>query len=180
MLRLPPDLHARLREAAAASGLSLNQYCVAALRAAVFDQPASNRAAWLDAARAEFAQDLAGVVLFGSTARGTRRAGSDVDLLIVLNSGASITRELYRRWDRAVGTSGPETPHFVRLPLALEDAGGIWFEAAMDGVVLHDSDGRVAGVLAEMRRAAAHGAVRRGVAHGHPYWVRGPEAKSHA
>jgi len=168
-----------LRELAASGGLSLNQYCVAALQAAAFE-PASNRAAWLEAARAEFAQDLAGVVLFGSTARGTRRAGSDVDLLIVLNPGASITRELYRRWDRAVGTRGLETPHFVRLPGTLEDAGGIWFEAAMDGVVLHDSDGRVAGFLSDVRRAAAHGAVRRGVAHGHPYWVRGPEAQSHA
>ena len=179
VLRLPSELHARARKVAAARGQSLNEYCAAVLQAAV-SGPQERAPAWMEALRADLGRSLVGVVLFGSTARGTQREGSDVDLLIVLEPGVPITRELYRRWDSAVARSGAETPHFVSLPASVEAAGGIWYEAAMDGIVLHDPRHRLARLLSEIRRAAAAGIIRREVAHGHPYWVRGSQVASRA
>ncbi len=180
MLRLPPALHALVREQASARGQSLNEYCVAVLEAAVSGAP-DRQPEWMAWLEAEFGRDLVGVILFGSTARGTQRPGSDVDLLVVLEPRAAITRDLYRRWDSAAGSSNAvETPHFVSLPAAVEDSGGIWYEAAMDGIVLRDSRQRLARLLSRIRRAAAAGLIRREEAHGHPYWVRGRAIESHA
>ena len=180
LLRLPSQLHERVRDAASARGRSLNEYCLAVLEAAVSRAP-ENTPDWLEPLHSELGRDLVGVVLFGSTARGTQRAGSDVDLLIVLEPGVPITRELYRRWDSVVGLSSrAETPHFVSLPATVDQAGGLWYEVAMDGIVLRDGGQRIARFLSEIRKAAAAGIIRREVAHGHPYWVRAAEVDPHA
>jgi hypothetical protein len=180
LLRLPSELHERVRDAASARGRSLNEYCLAVLEAAVSRAPESTPE-WLESLRGELGRDLVGVVLFGSTARGTQRAGSDVDLLIVLEPGVPITRELYRRWDGAIGpSSGAETPHFVSLPATVDQAGGLWYEVAMDGIVLHDSRQRIARFFSEVRKAAAAGIIRRETAHGHPYWVHASEVEPRA
>ena len=49
--------------------------------------------------RQRFADELVGIVLFGSTARGDNTEASDIDLLLVLSPGVVLSRELYRRWD---------------------------------------------------------------------------------
>ena len=101
------------------------------------------------------------------------RAASDVDVLIVVERTLALTRDLYRKWDRApVDWEGrPVDAHFVHLPEAPERAGGVWCEAAIDGVVLDDLDSRVERTLQRIRRAIADGTLVRKHAHGQPHWT---------
>src|SRR3990172_575550 len=98
VLRIDPRLHAALRAAAAASGLSLNQHC--ALKLASPGVAATGPAADALARAVAVAGDtLLGVVAFGSWARDEMVAGSDVDLLVIVGGEMRLERELYRRWD---------------------------------------------------------------------------------
>jgi len=173
VLRISPGLHAALRAAAADEGLSLNDYCARKLAAPVGHQasfgeamPAVERAAEL------FAEDLIGVVVFGSWAREELADGSDVDLLVVLASEIPLTRELYRRWDEEPLAWGgrPVEPHFVHLPASDEPPGGVWTEVALDGIVLFERGLRLSAHLARVRRLIASGRLVRGLLHGQPYW----------
>ena len=115
---------------------------------------------------------LVGVIVYGSWARGRAGAGSDVDVLIVLDVTRPLTRVLYREWDaRPVTWDGrPVDPHFVHLP-AGGPASGVWGEAAVDGVILFESNLRLSAVLAQVRRDIVAGRLVRRLAHGQPYWV---------
>jgi predicted nucleotidyltransferase len=174
LLRLPPGLHAALRQAAAAAGLSLNDYCTRKLAAPVSDPAALGGAA--DAVRraAElFGKRLLGVAAFGSWARQEDSKSSDLDLLIVVDSSITLTRELYRSWDAApISWEGRRIePHFVRLP----DRGvvaGVWAEVAIDGIVLFERKFGLSRRLAEVRRDIAAGRIVRRVSQGQPYWTR--------
>lgn len=171
MLRLPPGLHEALRAEAAQAGLSLNEYCVRVL-AAPGPDPTGPAAAVAARAADTFGSDLIGVILYGSWARGEATAASDIDVLVVLEPSRAITRALYRDWDQvAMAHLGhPIEVHFVALQ---EDGhiGGVWLEAALDGVVVLDTQGRVAQRLGTLRRAMATGAVTLRHAHGQPYWT---------
>jgi hypothetical protein len=171
VLRLPPGLHEALRAEAAQAGLSLNEYCVRVLSAPGPD-PTGPAAAVAARAAEAFGSDLVGVILYGSWARGEATAASDVDVLVVLEPTRAITRALYRDWDEvAMAHLGhPIEVHFVALP-EQDHAGGVWLEAALDGVVVRDSDARVARLLGTLRRAMATGAVTLRHAHGQPYWT---------
>ena len=92
--RVSPGLHRRLRERAASEGISLNSLCVKALEAAA--SPAVEGSAGVpcdlplpaELARGVFQtwrDSLVGIVAFGSVVRGDAAAGSDLDLLIVLD-----------------------------------------------------------------------------------------------
>lgn len=174
LLRLPVRLHARLQGAARGHGLSLNEYCTRRLAV-----PGS---AWLveDGALAvvERALDLlgsrlAGVVLYGSVARGEAAASSDVDLLMVVDGAVALTRDLYRRWDAApvAWKARAVDPHFVKLPEHERLSLGAWCEAAIDGVVLFERDGAVSRHLAAVRGDIAAGRLVRRAVHGQAYWV---------
>jgi predicted nucleotidyltransferase len=115
--------------------------------------------------------DLEAVVLFGSQARGEARAGSDVDLLVVVSERREIDRSLYRLWDECNGAT-VVNPHFVHLPGDVFEAGSLWFEIAIEGIVLEDREGNVNRFLSRVRRAIANGQIRRGSVHGRPYWVK--------
>jgi hypothetical protein len=159
--------------------ISLNELCLRMLDHA--DAPSSSlSASLLPAIRSAFAKDLVGVLLFGSAARGTEQATSDIDLLIVLAETLPITRALYAQWDAAIRDHEKVSPHFVRLPPSIEGAGSIWFEAAMDGIVLWEQGNAVSGFLVAVRRAIAEGKIRRRTVHGHPYWVDGEGKDTHA
>jgi predicted nucleotidyltransferase len=120
------------------------------------------------------AESLLGVVLFGSTARGEDHLASDVDLLIVVASALPLTRRLYALWDKHL--SGElYSPHFVHLPEDIASAGSIWFETAVDGVILYEVDRQISRFLSRIRRAIADGEVLRKIADGHPYWIRREE-----
>ena len=72
-------------------------------------------------ARSVCGENLIGIGVFGSWARGDVTDGSDIDLLIVVEDCLALTRELYRRWDRSpVEADGKEVqPFFVHLPQSI-------------------------------------------------------------
>lgn len=185
VIRMPGDLHGRLRDEAARSGQSLNQLCVAKLQASV--QSSSGEAlphAELISADStaeivqQFHEELIGLVLFGSTARGDATGDSDIDLLLVLETGTRIVRDLYRKWDdcfpkaRDAQDSDRISPHFVSLPGRFQDAGGLWYETSIDGLILWEIDRRVSRFLSTVREAMGRGEIRRRMVHGSPYWIK--------
>lgn len=175
VLRMPPALHAALRESARAAGLSLNAYCVGRLAAAGLGAAGDGDAAPLvGRARAVAGDALSAVVLHGSWARGEAAATSDVDALVVVESRLTLRRALYRAWDaEPVTWRGRRVdPHFAH-PAADEAFSGLWVEAALDGIVLFERDWKTSAYLARVRRAIAAGRIVRRVAHGQPYWTDG-------
>ena len=174
LLRLEPGLHAALRGAAAASGLSLNEYCARKLAApvgelAVFDAAAGA----VQRAAAVTGDALVGVVAFGSWARSELHDASDVDLLVVVDAGLALSRAIYTRWDEApvVFNGRRAEPHFVTMPTGSVPAVGLWAEAAIDGIVLFARDHEIHARLSAVRRELVEGRVVRKTAHGQPYWV---------
>jgi hypothetical protein len=119
-----------------------------------------------------FGDRLLGVLVLGSWARGEAAVNSDIDVLMVIDSGINLTRDLYRAWDRdpLVFEGRAIDPHFAHpsAPGTLPTA--VWCEAAVDGVAWYDRDGAIAIRLGEVRRAIAEGRVVRAFAHGQPYW----------
>jgi hypothetical protein len=175
VLRISPGLHAALRAAAGDEGLSLNDYCARKLAAPVGRLASFGGAmSAVERAAAFFAGELIGVVAFGSWARDEMADGSDIDLLVVLEAGTALTRELYRRWDEEPIEWGgrPVEPHFVRLPAAGEPPGGIWPEVALDGIVLFERGLRLSAHLVRVRRLIASGRLVRRFVHGQPYWAQ--------
>jgi predicted nucleotidyltransferase len=118
-----------------------------------------------------WADSIEGLVLFGSFARGREIASSDIDLLVVLNESVTLDRDVYSRWQLRRFSGREVAPLFVQIPGDGERVGGLWFEVAMDGIVLFDRDLRLSRFLAHVRNTVADGRVKRMVTHGHPYWV---------
>lgn len=174
LLRLDPRQHAALRHAARSVGLSLNDHCARklALSAGCLGGPGASAAIVTRAAEL-FAEDLIGVVAFGSWARGEATERSDVDALVVLAERVGLARKLYRDWDEGpVQCDGhPVEEHFVHLPGAEETVAGLWAEVAIDGIVLFDPALVVSRRLAAIRRDIARGRIVRRTVHGQPYWV---------
>lgn len=169
MLRVPAALHARMRAEARAAGVSLNEYCV---RQLTLPAGAAELAPALAQAFDMYGDDLMGVVVFGSWARGEATAESDIDLLIVL--GGAVTRERYRTWDDApLTTVGLRVePMLVNLPADDGRVSSLWAEVAVDGLVLYDRDLSVSRYLAGIRRQIVSGAMQQRSVHGQHYWVR--------
>jgi predicted nucleotidyltransferase len=177
VLRLPVKLHdARRRASAMISSTS----CVCAPSGVPAGRPAAGEPGplWLRAARRALGGELLGAVLFGSEARGEARTGSDIDLLLVAGPSVPLTRRLYALWDEKLGEDR-HSPHFVHLPSSTADAGSLWLEAAVDGTVLYDREGRVGRFLGRLRRAIAAGRLTRKTAYGHPYWVKSEGGPAH-
>lgn len=171
VLRLDPRLHGSLRRAAAAAGLSLNEYCVRSL--------AGSRGlvgpGWRAVERAAGVVDagLVGVVVYGSWARGEAASRSDVDVLVVVDREVPVVRGLYARWDEEpLWWEGRRVePHFVHLPAAGERPSGTWAEVAIDGIVLFDRELTVSRALVRLRRLIVEGGLVRRESHGQPYWM---------
>jgi predicted nucleotidyltransferase len=177
VIRVPPRLHASLKRRAREEGVSLNGLCLDALKSflGTGEQGAREGVSIpLQQVRNLLGESLSGVILFGSTARGEGREGSDIDLMIVVGSELPLRRELYQRWDQGIdgASSSRLSPHFVHLPGREREAGSLWYEAAVDGIILFDREGRIARLLRTIRRSMAEGKLRRKSAYGHPYWIR--------
>ena len=176
VLRIDPDLHETLREAAGVAGVSLNRYCARKLAAPTEStDPAAT--AVVGRAASVLGDSLLGVVAFGSWARGEEAANSDLDVLLVVGEEVSIARGLYRSWDdgSALAWDGHEvTPHFVHLPSGSEGVSGLWAEVALDGLVLFERELTVSRYLAHVRRRVLRGELSYRVAGGHTYWVHEP------
>ncbi len=174
LLRLPPGLHEALRGAAAAAGLSLNDYCARKLTAPLGDISVIDGGAHaVTHAASLFGDHLVGIAVFGSWARQEASAGSDVDLLIVVDPVIEITRKLYRQWDQtAEAWDGHMVePHFVQLAAPDAIVAGLWAEVALDGIVLFERDLTLSRRLAQVRRNMLAGRIVRRTVHGQPYWT---------
>jgi predicted nucleotidyltransferase len=183
VVRLPPDLHRRLKQECARRGVSLNALCVSLLDTGVTPHAAALDTAagpWVDKARGLFGAGLVGVVLFGSVARGEETEMSDIDLLIALAGNVPIRRSLYRRWDGNEPLDDRVNPHFAHLPAADTPPGSLWLEAALDGLILDDPQRHLARALAQLRRDTASGRYRLGTAHGQRYWIHALGEPAHA
>jgi hypothetical protein len=170
-----------------ATGQSLNQVCTAKLQgngsplagigtgsaAADFSFPGL-----LEAAVKRWGKQLIGVILFGSAARGDATENSDIDLMLVMDPEMKITRALYLQWEHfcrehcRTRESARISPHFVSLAGSVHQAGGLWYETAIEGIVLWESGCRVSRFLASVRTAMGHGKIRRRMAQGSPYWIK--------
>jgi predicted nucleotidyltransferase len=173
LLRLPADLHRALVEAAAASQLSFNEFCVRRLQAPVSAHEVSALPTLVvERARAVFRDRVIGVLALGSWARGTAATTSDIDVLIVIDAATPLTRDLYRAWDRdPLAFEGRAIDaHVAHLSEPGAPPTAVWCEAAVDGLVWYDRGGAIVRRLGEVRRAIAGGAVVRAFAHGQPYW----------
>lgn len=174
VLRISPGLHAALRAAARDTGLSLNDYCARILAAPTGDLAALEPAAAVVGYAAELlGEGLIGVVAYGSWVRGEATAESDLDLLVVVEADVPLARTLYRRWDerRLTWNARPIDPHFVHPIADAARPGGVWAEAAIDGVVLFERGLRLSAALGRVRRAIVDGRLVRRRVHGQPYWV---------
>lgn len=173
LLRLPGALHQRLKVLAAQRGTSINQLCVTMLSAGASAAAPSAITAICERAEAVTGPELAGVVAVGSVVRGEAGPSSDLDVLIVVDRTLPLTRALYAAWDeRPLSCDGRLVDaHFVHRPSAVESAGAVWWEAAVDGIVWYDRDGAVQALLRTIRLAMAEGRLVRRRAHGQPYWT---------
>jgi predicted nucleotidyltransferase len=179
VLRIRPSVHENLRKEAKRRQLSLNVICQQALEGYLNHslpiKGAEGERAPIIAAVSELLGDaLVGIVLFGSMARGESREMSDIDLLVVIRRSLPLSRSLYARWDSRFARD-EASPHFVHLPLEAMDAGSLWFEAAVDGIVLHEIDEEISRFFGSIRRMIASGRLKRLAAYGHPYWVKNEE-----
>jgi predicted nucleotidyltransferase len=111
----------------------------------------------LDKLLAELRTDagVSGVVLGGSLARGTARADSDIDLLVVTTGDGNErpwqSRTLPIPVDFTVRTAEGWREHFTPNRIGDES----WGYAFLDGVVLHDPTGAVARLTAEVQEIHA-------------------------
>ena len=193
ILRIPSSLHQQLKQEARSADTSLNKHCRALLSRRSRDASAEGTSVSLTLAagrsrRAVLLQDLSarvleawggdieGLVLFGSFARGRQTANSDIDLLVVLNGNVVLDRDTYSRWQIRKFDGREVAPLFVQIPGEGERIGGLWFEVALDGIVLFDRNLHLSRFLCHVRNLVAGGRVRRMVTHGHPYWVHSDQA----
>jgi predicted nucleotidyltransferase len=172
VLRINAELHAALRGAAAAAGLSLNEYVARRLAIPVGNVSGAAPETIANAVRVGGGA-LAGVAAFGSWTRGSMGESSDVDVLIVLDSSRPIDRSLYRAWDeRPLSWEGrPVEPHFVHLPAPGNAVSSVWAEVAVGGIVLFEREFALSRQLVAIRELIAAGRIVRRMIHGQPYWV---------
>lgn len=171
VIRMDPHLHAALRAAAREAGTSLNDYCVQ--RLAMPGRGSVPAARVVQRAAAIAGASLVGVANFGSWSRGEAAAGSDVDVLIVVDASLPVTRELYHRWDAAACEwDGLRVePHFAQLPAPDDRISGLWAEVALDGIVLFERGFELSHSLARIRSRILSGEVVRRWSNGVSYWV---------
>ena len=175
VLRLPPSLHRKAKLSAREAGVSLNELCVRSIEAYISGEVGNDSPVIADL-KEIYSSSLRGVVLFGSVSRGEQREESDIDLLLVMSDKVELNRRLYTRWDQEEH-SPRLSPHFVHQPATVHDAGSIWLEAAIDGVILFEADGSLARLLRAIRHSVLLGRFQRKTAYGHPYWVRKNEVE---
>lgn len=115
------------------------------------------------ALKQRLADNLVAVVLFGSRARGEADAASDWDLFVVVHHlpENAFQRHLYLKkmlpdmWRGQVAIVA-KTPQEFEAYLS-----SLFLDIALDGIILHDSDGYMADRLARLRRLIQAEGLRR-------------------
>lgn len=169
------------------TGRSLNRVCIDKLQAEGPSFAAPGVAATmvgpispelLNKISLQWSDDLVGLILFGSVARAEAGEHSDIDLLLAMQPETPITRSLYSRWEAfcrehgGMGDLERISPHFANLPRSVSEAGGLWYEAALEGIVLWERDRSLSRFIRSVREAMAHGRIRRRLLYGSPYWIK--------
>ena len=186
VLRIPPEFHRELSLLADKSGSSLNQFCFEKIRNSLNPNSKITSEDQQPSFQAKIAEQLVkvgiplvGMVMFGSAARGEARDSSDIDLLLVVEREIPLSRELYRIWDTCLPKLGMNhetvskfSPQFVHLPGSPLEAGSLWFESAIEGLVLRDTEFRIGKFLSQVRLAILQGQIKRESSHGHNYWIK--------
>jgi predicted nucleotidyltransferase len=137
---------------------------------------------YVEALDRHFGERLVSVVLFGSWARGTARAESDVDLLVVLR-GLPVNR--WKRYDPLRPIARTVSDEFAAalsvIALTPEEAATVkpYYLGMLSGhLLLVDRDGFFAGILGRLgERLAELGARRYVDQHGLEYWDLKPDWK---
>ncbi len=141
--------------------------------------------------RDRFPAEVAGVLVFGSVARGRESGDSDIDLLVLIRGGASALEtvrqgllEFQREFRsteeyRAARRAGFYPVLDVHL-ISLEEAyrlHRLYLDALLDGIPVFDPDRRLADLTGRMRaRLNAAGSVRIETPDGMRYWeLKDPE-----
>ena len=169
LLRLPASIHALVRGSADCAGLSVNEYCVRRLAAGgsalTLDGP---WAALMSRAADAFGPALVGVVAHGSWIRGTAGPDSDIDALVVVERSTRLVRTMYDSWDASalVWQARDVDVHFVHLPDERKVPPALWCEAALEGIVVWECDGRLSRALLRVRHDVAAGRIVRKTAQG--------------
>ena len=161
------------------SSLSQKRQPNPSLKATIISEPL------LDMIKQKWGEELLGVILFGSAVRSEEREDSDIDLLLVLQSGASLSRKYYEEWNQLVdqrrnkGQIQPPwpplrkiSPHFVQLPKDPLSIGGLWYEVSIEGIILWQQGNEVQNILRNIRHLISEGKLQRKYSHGHPYWIK--------
>lgn len=185
IIRIPPEDHESLKGQARQRGISLNQLCQERLNPKIPQKgvggPWGN---FLSACIEQWsapAFGVMGIILFGSAARGELRADSDIDLLLILDPNTKPSRDHYRSWaewehskrfQQFKPTQHEVAPQFVSLPVDPMEAGGLWYETAIDGVILWEKSDQVSNFLRAIREEMAKGHIQRAFSYGHPYWIK--------
>lgn len=184
VVRIPPGLHERVRRHAYERGISLNTCCRYALEEYLAQERPVGSAitgpeeSWVRIATEVLGGDLACMVLFASSARGESMTHSDIDLLIVTETSAQLCRALYLAWDSACSEAAV-SPHFVHLPEKVFEAGSLWYEIAIDGLILFEKERRITGFLRTVRKAIADHLIERRNAYGHGCWIKHEPQMTH-
>lgn len=168
VLRIPSSLHEQFQKEAHSREISLNQLVNEKLQ---ITAPYQKEIAMIQNI---FADELLGVVLFGSYASGEQTAQSDIDLLIVLRSTTTIHRQLYKIWDEQIESriDAKFAPQFVQIPDLNSQVSSLWLEASLNGEVLYDTQNCIRKTISGIKQKIASGAYLRKTSHGHPYWIQ--------
>jgi len=187
VLRISHELHLTLRKRSEKLGVSLNSLCTEILSSSISPVSAVASSFYTEFVPPSFLEELTekwkdkicGVILYGSVVRKEETERSDVDLLLILKEDVTLERQLYREWDSFYKkfTSLPlplreVSPQFVKLPKNPSEAGGLWYNIALEGTVLWQSERIIFDTLQKIREIIAEGRVKRCFSHGHPYWIK--------
>lgn len=145
----------------------------------------------VEVCRRIYGEDLLGLLLFGSVARGDARADSDLDLLVIANqlpprrlarfealSGEAV-RPLEAAQDALFARGYPaEISWIFRTPEELREGAPFFLDLPEEGEILFERNGWVTDFLERIRRMREREGARRITLAGEECWdFRGPGAK---
>ena len=117
--------------------------------------------------------DLIAIVLYGSWARGESRPGSDVDLLVIAHN---LPRDRFERVTYVhrlvVGRFWPRISVLAKEPVEFEGYfPSLYLDIGLDGLILYDPEGYMAGKLARIREIIEEAGLYRVRRDGELMWL---------